>query len=154
MADVSLQLFQFGSDSGDLPESIAYPYNLEFFRDIEFKCCTPSCSIMDMNPQFMYLLDRLRKFLGKPIVLNSAYRSLEYELNRGRSGRSAHCKGLAVDIRCPDSKYRLDLLCCLFSPGFDICRIGIGENFIHLDVDKSLPPGVWTYHDKNFEEIL
>lgn len=145
----------FENSSGDLPEEIAYPYYLVYFKDEEFKRCTPSCSIMDMNPAFMRELDRLRSYLKRPIIINSAFRSVDYELRKGRSGSSSHCKGLAVDIRCDDSDYRLRLLTTIFGmPGLSICRVGIGENFVHLDCDPDKPPAIWTYNNADFWSLI
>ena len=47
-------------------------------------------------------LQIIRDKLGKPLVCSSrghsVYRSLEFEINRGRSGKSYHCLGLAADF--------------------------------------------------------
>lgn len=146
----------FENSEGDLPSEISYPFDLIYFKPEEFQRCTPRCDIMDMNHHFMYELDRLRSFLRRPIVLNSAYRSVEYELKHGRSGTSSHCKGLAVDIKCDDSQYRFHLLLCILgTPAFEFCRIGIGKNFVHLDLDPDKPSAVWIYDDnKDFFDLI
>lgn len=152
---MSDDLFSHVMDSGDLPESISYPFDLIYFKPEEFKRCTPSCDIMDMNPAFMRDLDRLRSYLRRPIVINSAFRSVDYELRKGRPGTSSHCKGLAVDIKCDDPTYRLQLLLCVIGhPSFSFCRIGIGENFVHLDCDPDKPAAIWTYNNGDFWNLI
>lgn len=126
----------------DLPSSFDYLY----FSEIEFKSATPSCSLSDMSPKLMHELDRLRDFLGFPLFVSSAFRPVDYELKRGRNGKSAHCKGLAIDLKCSDSQKRFQIVAAALSPGFMFTRIGIAPTFIHLDIDDTLPQCVmWLY---------
>jgi len=46
-------------------------------------------------------LESLREKLGKPIKINSAYRSPEVNGSVGGAKTSQHCLGLAADIRVP-----------------------------------------------------
>ena len=115
-----------------------------YFSDKEFKNCSPSCSINDMDKEFMDKLDILREKAGIPLVITSAYRSREWDLSKGRSGNGAHTKGVAVDIRCNNSHNRFLILKAAFEIGFK--RIGIANTFIHVDDDSSLPQEViWGY---------
>lgn len=116
----------------------------KYFSDKEFKHCTPTCSINDMNVEFMEKLDLLRERACIPLVITSAYRSREWDLSKGRSGNGAHTKGVAVDIRCNNSHNRFLILKAALEIGFR--RIGISDTFIHVDDDSSLPQGViWLY---------
>ena len=118
----------------------------KYFQPSEFRRCTPPCSIDDMQPNFLTLLDAIRERAGIPLVLNSAYRSKEYENQKGRSGNSAHTYGLAVDIRCHGTNTRWKIVRAAVSLG--VTRIGIGSTFVHIDTGESrgLPPNViWTY---------
>jgi len=118
--------------------------NLNYFTPEEFQKCNPPCKITDMNEDFLLLLDKIRAEYGKPITINCAYRSPEYDKKQGRSGNSAHTRGLAVDIKCISSSNRAKLLHTIINNGVN--RIGISPNFIHIDIDKSLPQDViWTY---------
>lgn len=112
----------------------------KYFSAIEFQKCDPPCKITDMQPEFLELLDRIREKAGIPLVLNCAYRSRAWDLRKGRSGNSAHTKGLAVDIRCNSSANRMKIVAAAIACG--ITRIGIGKTFVHLDADKSLPQNV------------
>lgn len=112
----------------------------KYFKESEFKACTPSCSLQNMNQKFMQSLDALRSVAGIPLVLNCAYRSVEWDKAKGRSGNSAHTRGKAVDIRCTTTQNRMKIVKAALAIG--IRRIGIGKNFIHVDTDTSLPQDV------------
>lgn len=117
----------------------------KYFAPQEFKRCSPSCSIEDMDQNFLNTLDAIRALAGIPLVLNCAYRSKEYDIKKGRSGNSAHTKGLAVDIKCNSSATRYKIMKAADSLG--ITRFGIGNSFLHIDADKSLPQNViWHYY--------
>lgn len=118
----------------------------KYFSPREFELCVPPCDIDDMSPNLLSVLDKIRDMAGIPLVLNCAYRSVEYDLAKGRSGGSAHCAGLAVDIRCTTSVNRFKILKAAITCG--VRRIGIGKNYIHLDIDKTLPQNVmWHYYE-------
>ena len=115
-----------------------------YFSNSDFQHCTPSCTIDDMDENLMILLDKMRKIINQPIIINSAYRSEEYERKKGRNGTSSHCKGNAVDIRCNSDSYKFLIVQTALSLGFG--RIGIGANFVHLDLDSDKTQKVmWTY---------
>ncbi len=118
-----------------------------YFSPAEFRRCTPSCRIDDMQPAFLALLDEVREEAGIPLVLDCAYRSRAYDKARGRTGNSAHTRGQAVDIRCNTSANRMRIVRAALACG--ITRIGIGRTFVHLDNDTTLPQGViWHYYDE------
>ena len=118
----------------------------KYFHANEFKKCTPSCSIDDMDGDFLALLDCVREAAGIPLVLNCAYRSQAWEKAHGRTGNSAHTRGKAVDIRCNTSQNRFKIVRAAI--GWGIRRIGIGKTYVHLDNDDTLPQGVvWHYYD-------
>lgn len=114
---------------------------LRYFKPSEFEKCIPSCKIDDMDEEFMQKLDDARSICSYAFVLNSAYRSPEYERSKGRTGTSSHTKGLAVDISCLTSVCRLKMLLALLAVGFR--RIGIYPTFLHVDSDTSKPASVW-----------
>ena len=108
----------------------------QYFSESEFRRCTPSCHLSDMDGEFIALLDR---------VLNSAYRSGAWELSHGRTGTSAHTKGQAVDIRCNTSANRYKIIAAALRCG--IKRIGVAHTYIHLDNSKTHAQDViWDYY--------
>ena len=118
----------------------------KYFKEAEFKKCTPSCSLQDMQQSFMTTLDAVRAIAGIPLKLSCAYRSVAWDKAKGRSGNSAHTRGYAVDIVCNSSSTRSKIVTAALRCGVN--RIGIGKNFVHLDTDPSLPKNViWHYYD-------
>lgn len=120
-------------------------YKPRYFTESEFKKCTPSCSMSEMDDAFLRKLDEVREKAGIPLVLNCAYRSRAYDVSKGRSGNSSHTRGKGVDIRCNTSANRMKIVKAALECG--IRRIGIGKTFVHLDMDSSLPQNVmWHYY--------
>lgn len=118
----------------------------KYFKGVEFKRCSPSCSIDDMDAEFLALLDKVREDAGIPLVLTCAFRSSAYDKAKGRTGNSAHCKGKGVDIKALSSQTRMKIVQSALKNG--ITRIGIGKTFVHIDNDKSLPQGcMWDYYE-------
>ena len=118
----------------------------KYFKENEFRACSPACSLQDMRQSTMNRFDRARGIAGIPFVLNSAYRSPEWELAHGRSGKGAHTHGCALDIRCNTSANRMRIVYGLLMAGFT--RIGIGKTYIHADDDETKPQNVmWHYYE-------
>lgn len=118
----------------------------KYFSPAEFLRCKPSCSIKQMDEEFLSLLDKVREKAGIPLVLNCAYRSREWDLAKGRSDNSAHTRGKAVDIRCNTNANRYKIVKAALDCG--ITRIGVGKSYIHLDNDGSLSQNViWHYYE-------
>lgn len=117
-----------------------------YFAEAEFRRCTPACSLQDMDRASMWIFDAVREAAGIPLVINCAYRSPEWDRSKGRSGNSAHCRGMAIDIRCTTSENRMKIIVAAVEVG--VKRIGIGKHYIHLDTDDSLPQNViWHYYE-------
>lgn len=118
----------------------------KYFSPSEFRRCNPPCFITDMKPEFLELLDNVREKAGIPMVLNSAYRSKAYEFSKGRNGTSTHCKGTAVDVRANASANVFKIVKAALECGFR--RIGIGNRFVHLDVDPDkVQDVIFDYYD-------
>lgn len=118
----------------------------KYFSEAEFNRCSPSCSLQDMRQELMDVVDEVRRRAGIPLIASCAYRSKEWDVARGRSGNSAHTKGLGIDIVANSSATRMKIVSAALSAG--VRRIGIGKGFVHLDIDESLPQNVmWHYYD-------
>ena len=116
----------------------------KYFKESEFRKCSPACSLQDMEQSMMYRLDAARESAGIPFVLNSAYRSVEHEKKQGRDGMSAHTLGRAVDIRCQSDYNRFKIIEALLKAGF--VRVGISKTFIHADNSQQHSQQVaWMY---------
>ena len=121
---------------------------MQNFRPHEFQCCCKyDCGrgFTQMNPDFIEKLEFARLLADTPFKINSAYRCENHNRDIGGSVNSSHMRGLAVDIRTPDSRTRFKVLYGLIKAGFN--RIGIYENFIHVDDDTSKKPNVSWFSD-------
>lgn len=121
-------------------------HTYHYFSQRDFDHATPRCSIEDMNPVFLKKVDVARHHAGVPFIVTSAYRDIDYELNKGRDGTSSHTKGLALDLRAANSEVRYKIIQGLIKAGFH--RIGISKKsgFIHVDDDPDKDANViWLY---------
>ena len=115
---------------------------IRFFERSHFAC--PCCGKCEMAEELILKLDHIRECLGLPIIITSGFRCEVHNKVVGGAPNSAHLKGLAADISIPTSAYRYNLI--TYAVILRIHRIGIGKNFVHLDIDKSKPwPSMWVY---------
>ena len=78
---------------------------------------------------------------GSPMKITSAVRCGEHNANIGGVSSSAHLYGFAADIYCKDPHLRYRLLNILFTK---FKRIGVYDDFFHVDVDHTKPnPVCW-----------
>jgi len=116
--------------------------SLQYFTEDEFNCSC--CGGNEMNPEVMELADEGRGISGIPWVITSAWRCPAHNEKIG-SKSDVHMKGLAIDVSTPDSRTRYLILAAMLEIGFD--RIGIGEDFIHGDMDHTKDSMViWDYY--------
>ncbi len=114
------------------------------FSESEFQRCSPSCSLQDMNQGTMNRFDTVRDLAGIPLVINSAYRSKEWDKAKGRSGTGAHTLGRAIDICCNTERNRFLIINSLLKAGFT--RIGIAKTYIHADDSPNHTQSItWLY---------
>lgn len=115
----------------------------QYFKIEEFTCKC-GCGFNAINYRIVEALDYVRFYSGKPIIIASGCRCAAYNKKSGGKSNSAHVKGLAVDMKVDDSVERFKLLQEMLDLGFK--RIGIGKNFIHIDIDDSKVQEVaWLY---------
>lgn len=116
----------------------------KYFGESEFRRCSPSCSLQDMQQSTMDIFDALRAHTGIPLIMTSAYRSPQWDRAKGRSGTGAHTLGYAIDIKCNSSSTRWKIVSGMIKLGFT--RIGIGNTFIHGDISpKHSQEVIWLY---------
>ena len=96
----------------------------KYFKDSEIK---------DLNGGLVMMLDQARGLAGIPFVITSGYRTAEHSIEVGGYADDPHTKGLAVDLRCRNSRERFLILKALFDVGF--VRIGEEVDHIHCDID-------------------
>ena len=117
---------------------------MKYFEYEEFDSPDIQGSGQMMSKELLSKLDMIREEFGKPIYINSGYRTEAHNEKVGGKPASSHLKGLAVDIACNASRDRFNLVNLFIK--HDINRIGIAKNFIHVDIDGDKDQDVmWTY---------
>ena len=137
----------FNSDISSYPPGRRITPN---FRYGEFKCSCSECHHSNHTKQSLIVkLQHARDVAndivpGTKIRINSGYRCEANNEAVGGTKTSSHLNGTAADIRCTDIRTRGALLTGLRLAGFN--RIGIGETFLHVDIDAGKTPNVtWLY---------
>lgn len=107
------------------------------FKVKEFHSKRDPTDVVKVDEKLLTLLERIRAHVGKPVRINSGYRSPEYNATlKNASPRSQHCNGKAADIWVEGvtPKQIAEIAeCYLGSSG----GIGIYKNFTHVDVRTS-----------------
>lgn len=102
-----------------------------------------------MNLYFLSRLSEARQLADAPFVITSGYRTPQYNEKLESKGykvsrNSAHLRGVAADISTPTPRMRHKIVSSLLEVGFN--RLGIGPNFVHVDMDLTKTPNlIWTY---------
>lgn len=109
---------------------------------MDFSKCIPQSDRYQLDSLLLSVLDEIEECTGRELHINSAFRSVNHEVQRGRKGDSAHTLGKAVDIYCYDNKQRYDIVKIALQKGIN--RIGIYKTFVHLDTATS-KDGKTTY---------
>lgn len=120
---------------------------IKFFTFSEFDDPTERDSGKNMNPEFIKILDKIRASCAFGFHIDSGFRTPVHNISVGGKNDSAHMKGVAADIFCPDSTQRFAIIKFAIINGIN--RIGIGDSFVHLDLSLDLPQAVlWLYPPK------
>lgn len=70
------------------------------FKLYEFECKDGNHEVK-VHLELIEKLQKLRDLVGKPIKINSGYRTKEYNAKIGGSPKSQHVEGTAVDLALP-----------------------------------------------------
>ena len=117
---------------------------MKYFKYEEFDSPDIKGSGKKMDAKLLMMLDRIRDIVGEPLIITSGYRSESWNAKVGGVEGSSHTKGLAVDIAVRNSRMRFKVINAIQEVG--ITRIGIADNFIHIDIDPDKHKNViWTY---------
>ena len=102
------------------------------FKVNEFRCKDGS-DVIFIAPELVLILQAIRDHFGKPVKINSAYRTPTYNKKVGGATYSQHCYGTAADIRVTGVKPKM---VADFAETLLVGRGGIGvyKNFTHIDV--------------------
>lgn len=119
---------------------MSYPKHAEallsaHFRRRELAC--PCCGELGLDPLLLVGLEWLRRLVGKPVSINSAFRCPAHNASVGGLPDSQHLLGRAADIRVDGvTPQRLRDLAQQI-PYFFEGGIGLYPTFLHVDVRGS-----------------
>lgn len=110
------------------------------FSVYEFACSDKSDTVL-ISTELIEVLEQIRTHFGKPVKINSAYRTPAYNISIGGSSKSQHCLGLAADIRIVGidpiqiALYASSLPFYAKQGGIGYySRVGLKDGFVHVDV--------------------
>lgn len=136
------KLHTFGEPVGDKIENWK---GIKFFSPGEFDSPDEPGSGKKMNIAFIEKLEAIRKECGFPFLINSGFRSIAHNAMVGGKNESSHTSGLAADIHIKSSHELFLIVSIALKVG--VKRIGVGKNFVHLDLAPDLPSEVmWVYN--------
>ena len=102
----------------------------DHFRVREFRCHDGSDKIL-ICEETVDLLEKIRSYFGKPITINSAYRTPAYNKSVGGASASQHVKGTACDIVVKDVPSWA--VAGFVEKNYPIHGIGYYSTFTHVD---------------------
>lgn len=106
--------------------------------------CKCGCGF-DITPEFLGVLNEFRKRRKAPVIITGGARCKSHNKKVGGASNSSHTRGIGIDVRYSNSQEAFLIIKILMEMG--IKRIGFStKNFIHFDIDESLPQEVfWNY---------
>ena len=99
--------------------------------------CRCGCGACDMSEAFMDALQTLRVTIQRPLVVTSGFRCAAHNEAVGGAPNSYHLSGEAADVFVHPELGRV-----IMGEADLFGGIGVGDNFLHLDVG---PRRYWTY---------
>ena len=100
------------------------------FRVREFRCKDGSDKIL-LSPETVKIIQSVRDYFGKPVTINSAYRTPQYNKKVGGASNSQHVKGTACDIAVKDVPPKA--VAAYLEAFFPKTGIGLYGSFVHVD---------------------
>lgn len=108
----------------------------------EFQCKDGSDTVL-VEGKLVEKLQKLRERLGKPILINSAYRTPAYNKRVGGAPKSQHMLGLAADVQV---KGLTPAQVAEHAKAVGFTGIGLYDTFTHIDVRSNVAR--WDFRSK------
>ncbi len=99
------------------------------FRVREFRCRDGSDAVK-VDAGLVRILQFMRDYFGKPVSVNSAYRTEPYNRKVGGASMSKHLYGMAADIRIEGVA---PVTAAAYAEGIGVKGIGLYSSFLHVD---------------------
>lgn len=116
-------------------------YTSEHFSDAELAC--HHCGVNACRPELVDALEELRRKIGRPILITSAYRCPDHNRAIGGAADSQHTEGTAADLRVPGmTAAALDAIARTV-PAFKGFGRADVQHYIHVDTREQ--PAQWCY---------
>lgn len=121
---------------------------IRYFSSREFDSPDMPGSGDRMDEEFMLKLDALRHIWGRPLKVDSGYRSANHNaILKGAVKNSAHTRGRAADLKMENLVETIHFAVFAAMSGFTRIGIDMKGGFVHVDSDDTLPhPAVWFYN--------
>lgn len=103
------------------------------FTILDFTClCCETCYVQG---QLLKTLEELRRVVAGPIIVSSGYRCAKHNADIANSSKnSAHIKGLAADLYCPEL-----LATELYKQADKLFRgVGLYHSWVHVDMAERI----------------
>ena len=104
----------------------------KYFKVREFACRDGS-QVVFVDSYLVSILDVLRNKIGKPVIINSGYRTPEWNKKYDGANYSYHMRGMAADIRVNGMSAK-ELANKLNAIVPEECGIIVYKNWVHFDV--------------------
>ncbi|EML7933745.1 D-Ala-D-Ala carboxypeptidase family metallohydrolase [Providencia rettgeri] len=104
----------------------------QYFKREEF-ACKDGCGACNIEPELIGVLEDIRQYFGRPVIIVSGYRCESHNRNVGGASNSQHLLGAASDfnIKNVSLKAIADYLELKYPNKYGIGRY---KTFIHIDV--------------------
>jgi len=105
------------------------------FNSKEFRCKDNS-NIIFVGVELLEILEDIREHFNKPVIINSGYRTIEYNKKIGGVANSKHCAGIASDIKINGIAPK-EIYSYLDSKYNSKYGIGLYNTFVHIDTREN-----------------
>jgi len=114
----------------------------EHFKSWELAC--PCCGVNDCTQALVDALEAFRAVVGKPVVVDSAYRCPKHNAAEKGATHSQHMLGQAADVRVAGmSAAQLEVIARTIAAIHGIGRAD-HQGYLHVDVRED--PAKWCYN--------
>lgn len=99
-------------------------------------------------------LDKVRRLLGRPVMVSSGYRCLELNRRIGSKDNSDHVNGLSADLTCPGFGTPKEVFEKIRNSGleFDQLILEMGR-WVHIGFGARMRRECLTYDGKSYIEV-